>query len=166
MLGLPAQETILFFPADPRRSFNKGFDLLQAGLNLLKSSARLITGGAIAHDQMPLYLNAADLVIQTSRYEASPMIVKEAMACQRPLVSTDVGDVREVFGRTPGYWLCAPTPEDIARKMEAALRFDQPLRGRERILELGLSLEQVAEKYLSRYTQLIHQERIYAHSSS
>jgi glycosyltransferase involved in cell wall biosynthesis len=157
-LGLPQFEQIVLFPAESKRDFNKGFDLFQQSLAYLKRPVRLITGGSIPHDQMPLYMNAADVIVQTSRFEASPMVVKEAMACNRPMVSTDVGDVREIFDDTPGYFLCAPDPKDIAEKIEQALQFGQPTRGRARILELGLSLEQTACKYLHLYEQIIDQK--------
>ncbi len=157
-LGLPQFEQIILFPADPKRDFNKGFELFQQSLAYLKRPVHVITGGFIPHDQMPSYMNAADVIVQTSRFEASPMVVKEAMACNRPMVSTDVGDVREIFGDTPGYFLCAPDPKDIAEKIEQALQFGQPTQGRARILELGLSLEQTSRKYLRLYEQLINQK--------
>lgn len=156
-LNLRQYDQIILFPANPKRGFNKGFDLFQQSLAYLKQPARTIIGGSIPHDQMPLYMNAADVIVQTSRFEASPTVVKEAMACNRPMVSTDVGDVREIFGDTPGYFLCTHDPQDVAEKIEQALQFGQLTRGRARILELGLSLEQVARKYLRLYERLSNQ---------
>jgi teichuronic acid biosynthesis glycosyltransferase TuaC len=154
-LGLPEHQRIIFFPASPKRAFHKGFDLLQESLIHLDSTINLKSAGSIPHEQMPLYMNAADLVVQASRFEASPQIVKEAMACNRPTVCTDIGDVRELFGDVPGLFLCARNPKDIAEKIGQALNFDGPILGRERILELGLSLEQVAHRYLVLYERLI-----------
>lgn len=151
-LGLLEQEAIIFFPASTTP--NKGFDLFQQSLAHLKPNVHVVTGGSIPHAQMPLYMNAADVIVQTSRFEASPMVVKEAMACNRPMVSTDVGDVQELFGDTAGYFLCAYDPKDIAEKIEQALQFGRLTQGRERILKLGLSLEQTAQKYLALYERL------------
>jgi glycosyltransferase involved in cell wall biosynthesis len=103
---------------------------------------------------MPLYMNGADAVVSTSRFEGGPLAVKEAMACNRPTVSTDSGDVREFFGDVPGLFLCTRDPQDIAQKIEHGLNFDGPIRGRERVLELGLSLEQTAQKYWELYQQV------------
>jgi glycosyltransferase involved in cell wall biosynthesis len=60
--------------------------------------------GDIPGDRIPLYLNAADCLLVTSEHEGSPNIVKEAMACRLPIVSVDVGDVRErLEGVEPGF---------------------------------------------------------------
>jgi glycosyltransferase involved in cell wall biosynthesis len=152
-LGLPIGETLVFFPASPSRGRLKGFEVMEEAMRrlALPMPVRLITGGAIPPEDMPRYLNASDLVVLTSRFEASPMAVKEAMACNRPMVCTDVGDVAELFAGTPGYALCEPEPADVARAMTTALLRGGPAEGRRRIEELGLSLRETAERYEDLY---------------
>lgn len=53
--------------------------------------------GDIHPDSMPEVPSCADLLLLTSESEASPLVVREALACGVPVVTTDVGDVREVL---------------------------------------------------------------------
>ncbi|MGQ0721124.1 MAG: glycosyltransferase [Candidatus Eiseniibacteriota bacterium] len=70
-----------------------------------------------SHDDVAKFLNAADCLLLASRFEGSPNIVKEALACNTPIVATDVGDVRE---RTRGVINCRVVPDD-PREMAGAL---------------------------------------------
>jgi teichuronic acid biosynthesis glycosyltransferase TuaC len=146
---------VILFPSNAARSFNKGYDLFERVRTLLGPSVRWLVGGGIPFEQMPTYVNAADVVLQTSRFEASPMIAKEALACNRPFVSTDVGDVRELFGETIGCLLTTFEAEDIAAKIEQALTLNaSELDSRSRIAELRLSVQDIARKYVQLYEEV------------
>jgi teichuronic acid biosynthesis glycosyltransferase TuaC len=41
----------------------------------------------IEYEQVPIWLNASDVLLVTSHHEGSPTIVKEALACNLPIVS-------------------------------------------------------------------------------
>lgn len=69
------------------------------------------------HAEVARFLNAASCLLITSRFEGSPNIVKEALACGTPVVATDVGDIRE---RTQGVRNCRVAPDD-PRELAAAL---------------------------------------------
>ena len=60
-------------------------------------------------------------MILCSDSEGSPTSVKEALACDLPVVATDVGDVHELFRGVPGTWLCTRDVGDIARSLREAL---------------------------------------------
>ena len=160
-LNLDKDKDIVFFPADiksPKRRTQKGFDILQTAFALLpRENVLLTTGGSISHQDMPLYMNASDVVVQTSNFEASPMIIKEAMACNVPIVSTDVGDTKEIVGNTEGCFVCEREPEDIAQKMRLALDYGKRTNGRKRIEELGLGLQQIAQTIIKIYGEIIKQ---------
>lgn len=98
-------------------------------------------------DQVTALMYNCHALLMTSKTEGSPQVVKEAMACGCPIVSVDVGDVAE---RTSGVEGCyvVPTrePKDIAEALQKALAFSGRTNGRERIMEMGLSNEQVAKR--------------------
>lgn len=154
-LSIERDARVLLFPANPERTIDKGVDVLRAALELLEENVEVFYGGAIAHETMPIYMNAADVVVLTSRFEASPMVVKEAMACDRPIVSTDVGDVARVFGETPGCFLTERTRTAVAAALTDALRFSGSVGGRARIQALGLSLDETARRVVQVYESVV-----------
>jgi glycosyltransferase involved in cell wall biosynthesis len=150
-LGLEVEGPLVLFPANPSRRLEKGAELFEQALHLVSPRPHVVYGGKIPRQDMPLYMNAADVVVQASRFEASPMVVKEAMACGRPIVSTDVGDVRWMFGDLPGHVVANRTAAELADAIRRGLSFDRPTGGRARIELLGLSLVRTAEKYRQAY---------------
>jgi teichuronic acid biosynthesis glycosyltransferase TuaC len=109
-------------------------------------------------EELPYYYNVADLVLLTSFSEGSSNVIKEAMACNCPIVSTDVGDVRELIGNTEGCYICSFDSNDVAEKIKMALGFTRTkgrTNGRQRIIELGLDSETVAKKIIEVYQKVL-----------
>jgi teichuronic acid biosynthesis glycosyltransferase TuaC len=135
--------------------------------NLAKEAYKLLTDidlgmhiiSRIDQKELVDYYNSADLLLLTSFSEGSPNVIKEAMACNCPIVSTDVGDVQEVFGDTNGCFVCSYDPYDVAEKIKQALNFSQfhgRTKGRERIIELGLDSETIADKLITIYCNVLN----------
>ena len=82
-------------------------------------------------------------------------MVKEAMACGTPIVSVDVGDVKEVIGETAGCYIAERNADDIAEKIKMALAFRGKTEGRQRIVELGLDNNQIAKRIIDIYKQCL-----------
>ena len=78
--------------------------------------------GAVPHDEVPGLLREHGILLLTSRYEASPTVVKEALRALRPVVSTDVGDVADWLEKDRTGFICAPEPEALAAGVQAAAR--------------------------------------------
>ena len=63
-------------------------------------------------------MNASDLLLITSFSETGPIVAKEAIACNCPIVSTDVGDVKEIINDYDGCYITRFSIEDIAEKID------------------------------------------------
>ena len=150
-LNIPAAAKIVLFVSTHDRP-EKNFSLAQKSVSLLKEEGiELLYVKNAEHALIPSYLNAADLLLLTSVYEGSPNIVKEAMACNCPIVSTDVGDVQKIFGNTRGCYLTTYDPAEIASKIMQAMDLRTRTEGRQRIISLGLDSSSVARRIIDIY---------------
>jgi len=146
-LGLDPEGPYLFFPANPARP-EKRHD--RAAALAEACEADLLTGGSIEPEQMPLWINAANAVLVTSDYEGFGMAAVEALACEVPVFSTDVGIAPYALGGIDGC-LCAPFDVDawaaLARRHLAAP--DPRVGGAARAATLSASgmAERVIEAY-------------------
>jgi len=86
--------------------------------------------------------------------EGSSNVIKEAMACNCPVIATNVGDAAWVLGQTHGCYLTSFDADEIAGKLRSALVFARThnrTTGRRRITELGLDLETTAKRIVEVY---------------
>lgn len=91
----------------------------------------------VSHDSIPTYMNAADALLMTSKREGSPNTVKEALACNLPVVSTDVGDVRNLLSGVDPSFACE-TDEELVDALVETLRRGERSNGRETVDHLRL----------------------------
>lgn len=131
----------------------KNFPLLEKALHTLRD-VELLAPFPVPPEKVPLYLNTADVLVLTSFKEGSPNVIKEAMACNCPIVSTDVGDVREIISNTMGCYLTSFEPGDVAEKLKLALAFGQRTAGRDHIDYLENSV--IAKKLIAIYKSVIN----------
>ena len=107
-------------------------------------------------DQVTALMYNCHALLMTSKTEGSPQVLKEAMACGCTIVSVDVGDVAERTSGVEGcYVVSTREPKDIAEALQKALAFNGRTNGRERIIEMGLSNEQVAKQLEAIYRMLV-----------
>lgn len=159
-LGLdPSKRYILFVgsknnPVKRYRLAEDAVSLLEPGLN-----AQLLVASGIAHENIPAYMNSADVLLLTSLHEGSPNVVKEALACNVPVVSTDVGDVRERIAGLPGCEVVSnDEPATIAFALRSVLQFPGIFQSRDRVAELD-------EKLLTAKVIGVYQKAIVAHNN-
>lgn len=154
-LGWPPDEFHVLFTGNPA-SETKRFPDAAGAVERIRARgipARLQLLRGVRHDEVPLWLNAADVLLLCSVHEGSPNIVKESLACECPVVSTDVGDVAERVEGIEGCYLCRQTIESLADGLEAVYRNGARLRCRGQIATI--SVEAIAKRVESVYRSVI-----------
>lgn len=138
--------------------YEKNYPLANEVILLLGPAYNLVELKGYSRNEVNLLMNSCDVALMTSISEGSPQFIKEAMACNCPIVSTNVGDVMEVIGATEGCYISSFDPNDVVEKVKLALKFRKEhgqTKGRERIIELGLDSETIARKIIEVYNKVL-----------
>ena len=157
-LGYKEDEKLVLFSSRFERLV-KNPQLAFDALTHLPEVQLLELTGKYSKEDMVLLMHAVDAALMTSHTEGSPQFIKEVMACGCPLVSVDVGDVKEITAGVDGCYLVSRDPKEIAEKLQLAVDFKERTQGRQRIMELGLSNELVAKKMIEIYVQISDSNR-------
>ena len=154
-LGLPFEPPLVLFPYESTREV-KRFDLVQAAMSLVRTEfpdVELVTIHSKPRESVAAYMSACDALVLASQYEGAPVAVREAMACNLPIVSVDVGNVREVIDGIDGCHLVSRDPRDIADKLALVLRTMRRTNGR--AAAEAISGPQVARRIAAIYETLV-----------
>lgn len=131
----------------------KNFQLLNATREKLAlHGIDIVAPYPIPHQQVFKYLNSVNVLVMCSLEEGSPNVVKEGMACNCKGVFTDVGDVRYLVDKTPGYAITDFDATDLAQKILEVMDMSN-CDGRQRLLDLKLDLPTVADKLKNIYQE-------------
>jgi teichuronic acid biosynthesis glycosyltransferase TuaC len=144
-LGLQNDQHLVLFVGNPALA-RKRFALAQAAVNLVNRTipTRLIAGWELPHQDIAALMSACDALVCTSMQEGSPNAVKEALACNLPVVSVRVGDVPLRLRGISGCELCPDDrPDTIAAGLERVLRRGSRIDGRS-------AMKQLDERLLTR----------------
>jgi teichuronic acid biosynthesis glycosyltransferase TuaC len=160
-LKLKSNKKYILFLAN-KKDKNKNFKLVQESVALLNDpNIEILCPFPISHDEVVKYLCSVDVFVMSTFMEGSSNAVKEAMACNCPMVVTDAGDAKWVIGNTEGCYLADFNVSDYSEKILQALDFAYRYKktaGRLRILELGLDAETVAQSIIALYKKIIKTE--------
>lgn len=155
ILGLDPNKKYLLFAANPQIPV-KRFSLAKSAADELKkrdASIELLTVNEESQDRLALFMNACDALVFTSYQEGSPNIIKQAMACNLPIVSTDVGDVPEIIGGTSGCFVCKPDVSEFSTQLSHILKTGERTHGCERVGHL--SGPAVAQRVIEVYERVL-----------
>jgi glycosyltransferase involved in cell wall biosynthesis len=152
-LGLEKAKTYILFAGafeNPVKNASLAKDAL---LSLPKVELLELKG--YTREQVVLLMNAVDVALLTSFTEGSPQFIKEAMACNCPIVSVPVGDVLEVIQNMDGSFISSYDPTNITQKLNLALDFGKRTEGRKRIFDLKLDSGSIALRILNLYQSIV-----------
>ena len=139
--------------------FSKSFDVAVKNYPLAKAAvdqiedAELVELKGYSREEVALLMNGCDVALMTSFSEGSPQFIKEAIACGTPIVSTDVGDVKDVIEEIENCLLCSYEIEDVISKINLLL-FENPKVVSVKYLE-QFNQQHIAKEIVAIYSEII-----------
>ncbi len=150
-LGWGTDRPVALFPYDPARP-EKNYALARQVIEDVEGEVELRTVIDAPYEDMPFYMNASDLLLLTSTRESGPMAVKEAVACNVPVVATDVGFVRETLEDVRNCAVCT-SRRGLVGGVEAVLTDGGRSNGRASVADLGL--DRMGDQLIAVYERLL-----------
>lgn len=153
----------VLFPS-ARTRYVKDFPLFQKTCEVLRQSYKLDVNEYymenLSREQCAALYNQMDVLLMTSISEGSPQVVKEAMACNLPVVTTNVGDVKVLLdGVESSYVASSRDPNELASLVhKSCFEGKKGIASRKKIKELGLDDESIAQRVIWIYNQLSKQD--------
>ena len=133
----------------------KNYTLAKVACDQIKY-LKLIELKNYTREEVSLLLNAVDLLLLTSIREGSPQIIKEALSCNCPIVTTNVGDVALRLNGIEQTFICEQDANQLSEKIRLILSSNKRSNGRDRVFEHQLDLDSVAQQINTIYTTLTH----------
>ncbi|MGA2258804.1 MAG: glycosyltransferase [Thermoguttaceae bacterium] len=135
--------------------------LARAAIEVLQSTRpdvqlKVLTG--VPHDRLPLWINACNAVLLTSTREGWPNIIKEALACNVPFVSTDVSDLAAIAEAEPNCFVADAVPQALARALAETLDYRGPSNLRRRVAPMAV--DAIGHRLLGIYHRLCPSETL------
>lgn len=151
-LGLSNNKKYILFSSS-FSNYVKNYPLAQEAISKISNiDIELIELKGFNRIEVSSLMNAVDAALLTSIREGSPQFIKEALACNCPIISTDVGDVKSTIKNIQGCFIAKNDSQDIAIKIQEALKYEKSF-GRDEIKHLDNNL--VADKIINVYKSII-----------
>lgn len=160
-MGLPKEKVNILFGGSFANA-RKNAPLAKAALEKLEDERisgagefNLIEMKGFNRHQVAMLLNGCDMLLLPTKSEGSPQVLKEAMACNCPVVATDVADIAFLLEGVTNSYVTTFDPKDVADKIQRVIDCGERTNGRERIEALRLDNSQVAETILEIYKSVL-----------
>lgn len=153
-LGWDLDQPIALFAANPEVKC-KGYSLAEsvcrrATVDIPDLSLQVISD--VAPEAVPDYMNAADCLLFTSFSEGAGVVVKEAVMCNLPVVTTRVGDVEEVLANVHPSYVCDAREEELATALVSCVSSRSRSNGR--TVSSRLTMGEIANRIAQLYKRL------------
>jgi glycosyltransferase involved in cell wall biosynthesis len=156
-IDLPLDIKCVLFPGNPGNP-RKGHALARAAILVaereLGEPIKLLPLWGIDPSKVAVTMTACDAMLMTSLIEGSPNVVKEAMACDVPVISVPVGDVKLLLHGVNGCHVCPRDAETLGKQLARTL-LTPGCQGRNSIIARGLDLESVARQIVTEYKKVL-----------
>lgn len=150
-------------------NLRKNYPLLKKAVDLIGGDIEIVEMRGLSRKDCVLRMNACDVFALPTKNEGSPQALKEAMACNCPIVASEVADIKHLLGELQGHYVLPNkkgdaawwkgdehSAEELAELLKKALAFEGRTKGRDRIVELGYTNELVAKKIIEIYKQILN----------
>lgn len=137
----------------PEKNYKLAFDAVELLKNKFKNLHLHVVNNQPTVN-LKFYYSASNVLLLPSFHEGSPNVIKEAMSCNCVIVATNVGDIKWLFGNTPGYYLSTFDVSQFSVAIENAIMYSLNLsepQGKKRIVELALGSKDIAQKIINVY---------------
>lgn len=158
---IDSEEKRIIFPSDKER-FVKNYPLFERSVKILEKKYNIKCHVSeiknMSRREVADLYQSSDLMIMTSISEGSPQVVKEAMSCNLPVVSTNVGDVSILLKGVKGSYVAKEMDADLIADLAYKSLFEQAgngVSGREKIFALGIDNNSVARNIYKIYKGLV-----------
>ena len=158
LAGLDPGKKYVLFAYNPEEE-RKRFDMIEAAVAKAREQLPEIDILRVCrkpHSEMPVYMNAADVLVMASLLEGSPLAVREAMATNLPVIAVDVGDTVDLIHESDGNYIVARKVDAMAAKILEVCRRGERSRGRERLIPY--SMQAIAKRILAVYARVTRSE--------
>jgi glycosyltransferase involved in cell wall biosynthesis len=125
----------------------------------MKNKERIVIFGKVKHSELPKYYSSADCMVFPTLSEGFPKVLIEAMACECPVIATNIPGNNEILNNTTGYPVEPNNSEQIRdailRVMQNPGEAKQKAKKAAGIVKTKFTWEEAAKKYAQLYKKLL-----------
>ena len=136
-------------------NLRKNYPLAKEAIDRVGFPVSLIEMKGFNREQVNAMLCACDLFLLPTKSEGSPQVIKEALACNCPIVATSVADIPELLSGVENCYVTGFDADEIAFRINQVLQTGKRSNGRAKIEAMGLDNSMVAQRIIKIYEKVL-----------